>query len=121
MRGRVTQADAEEFCKRNPNGDSGTSSLSECVSSTLSSETAQGATGEHTASADCVAGTLSSSDWGSFRLAPGQGRDASGRQTQVFFNSDGVEVGGNADGGSSAADLFTVLCPTRAAAWKASQ
>ena len=120
MSGRVTQADAQEFCERDPNGDSARSSVDECVSSTLASETAEDATGAHTASADCVAGTLSSSDWGDFRLTGTEDRYESGQLYPVFVNSDGAQVTGNGDGGSSAGSLFTVLCPARAAAWKAS-
>ncbi|MGV3579765.1 hypothetical protein, partial [Brevundimonas sp.] len=37
MTGRVTQADAQEFCERDPNGDSARSSVGECVRSTRSS------------------------------------------------------------------------------------
>lgn len=112
MNGRVTEADAREFCERDPNGDAARSSQAECVSQTLASETADGATGEHTARADCAAGTLDSSDWGEFRLT--------GAEPNIV-NADGAQVTGNADGGASAQALFEVLCPTRAAAWKASQ
>ena len=119
MSGRVTQADAQEFCARDPNGDSARTSVGECVTSTLASETAEGATGVHTASADCAAGTLTSSDWGDFRLTGTEDRYTSGQLYPIFLNSDGAQVTGNADGGSSANALFTVLCPARAAAWKA--
>ncbi len=121
MSGRVAQADAQEFCERDPNGDSARSSVGECVSSTLASETAEGGTGEHTASADCVAGTLSSSDWGDFRLTGTEKRyESSATLYPVFINPEGGQALGNAGGEYPVTAMFEILCPARAAAWKAS-
>lgn len=121
MSGRVTRADAQEFCERDPNGDSARSSVDECVSATLASETAEGATGAHMASADCVAGTLSSSDWGDFRLTGTEKRhEGSATLHPVFINPEGGQALGNAGGEYPVTAMFEILCPARAAAWKAS-
>ncbi len=120
MAGRVTEADAREFCERDPNGEAARSSIAECVRSTLESERLAEIGPVHTASANCAEGSLTSSDWGSFRLT-GTERPEGGSVTSVFVNNDGVRVMGNADGGASAAALFQVLCPARARVWMTPQ
>ena len=118
MTGRMTEADARELCVRAPNGEAAQGAMEQCIADALSAETQAEGGGLHTASADCVAGTLSSSDWGDFTLTGTEDRYGSGQQYPVFLNAEGAQVTGNGDGGSSANALFSVLCPARAAAWE---
>ena len=114
MTGRVTQADAEEYCTRDPNQEAAHTSLAQCIATTVESS------GEHTASADCVAGTFDSSDWGQYRLTGTENREGSSQLYPVFMSSEGGQALGNAGGEYPVTAMFEILCPTRSAAWKAS-
>jgi hypothetical protein len=119
--GRVTQADAREYCERNPNMRPAVITVADCVTETLTEEAGLEGGPTHTARADCMAGTLSSSDWGDFRLTGTERAEGAASVSPVFVNAEGTRVMGNADGGASAGALFEVLCPTRARAWTANR
>lgn len=116
--GRVTEADAREYCTRDPDGEARNSSMEACIQTVLRRETEAEGGPTHTARADCPAGTLSTSDWGDFRLTGTESESAGPRTlTPIFVNSDGARALGNAGGQVAVEGLFELLCPQRAQVW----
>lgn len=116
MTGRVTEADAREYCTRDPNGERATSSMEACIAQVMRQETSGEGGGLHTARADCTAGTFSSSDWGDFRLTGTETRGGTDRYP-IFMNAENQQARGNAGGEDAITAMFETLCPARAREW----